>query len=63
MLQPLWLSHPLYVGWNFNFGNSVLDWIQELLERRGNAAGRMGPSLPTYIMGAVHHEMAYAVAS
>jgi len=37
-----------YVGWNFNFGNIALDWIQALLEWRGNAAGRMGPS-PTYI--------------
>ena len=37
-----------YEGWNFNFGNSPLDWIQELLEWRANAAGRMGPS-PTYI--------------
>ena len=45
-----------YEGWNFNFGNTPLDWIQELLEWRANAAGRMGPS-PTYIMGAVHHEM------
>ena len=44
-----------YEGWNFNFGNTPLDWIQELLEWRANAAGRMGPS-PTYIMGAVHHE-------
>ena len=23
---------PLYEGWNFNFGNTPLDWIQELLE-------------------------------
>ena len=37
-----------YEGWNFNFGNTPLDWKQELLERRVNAAGRMGPS-PTYI--------------
>ena len=37
-----------YKGWNFNFGNTMLDWIQALLEWRGNAAGRMGPS-PTYI--------------
>ena len=22
----------LYVGWNFNFGNTALDWIQALLE-------------------------------
>ena len=22
----------MYEGWNFNFGNSPLDWIQELLE-------------------------------
>ena len=22
----------LYEGWNFNFGNTLLDWIQELLE-------------------------------
>ena len=21
-----------YEGWNFNFGNTLLDWIQELLE-------------------------------
>ena len=21
-----------YEGWNFNFGNTPLDWIQELLE-------------------------------
>ena len=21
-----------YEGWNFNFGNTTLDWIQELLE-------------------------------
>ena len=34
--------------WNFNFGNTPLDWIQELLEWRANAAGRMGPS-PAYI--------------
>ena len=38
----------LYKGWNFNFGNTPLDWIQELLEWCANAAGRMGPS-PTYI--------------
>ena len=38
----------MYEGWNFNFGNTTLDWIQALLELRGNAAGRMGPS-PTYI--------------
>ena len=38
----------LYEGWNFNFGNTPLDWIQELLEWRANAAGRTGPS-PTYI--------------
>ena len=37
-----------YEGWNFNFGNTPLDWIQVLLEWRANAAGRMGPS-PTYI--------------
>ena len=37
-----------YEGWKFNFGNTPLDWIQELLEWRSNAAGRMGPS-PTYI--------------
>ena len=37
-----------YEGWNFNFGNTPLDWIQELLEWRANEAGRMGPS-PTYI--------------
>ena len=37
-----------YEGWNFNFGNTPLDWIQELLESRANEAGRMGPS-PTYI--------------
>ena len=22
----------IYEGWNFNFGNTPLDWIQELLE-------------------------------
>ena len=22
----------MYEGWNFNFGNTPLDWIQELLE-------------------------------
>ena len=38
----------IYEGWNFNFGNTPVDWIQELLEWRANAAGRMGPS-PTYI--------------
>ena len=38
----------IYEGWNFNFGNTPLDWVQELLEWRANAAGRMGPS-PTYI--------------
>ena len=38
----------MYEGWNFNFGNTLLDWIQELLEWHANAAGRMGPS-PTYI--------------
>ena len=38
----------IYEGWNFNFGNTPLDWIQELLEWRANEAGRMGPS-PTYI--------------
>ena len=37
-----------YEDWNFNFGNTPLDWIQEMLEWRANAAGRMGPS-PTYI--------------
>ena len=37
-----------YEGWNFNFGNTPLDWIQELLEWHANAAGRMGPS-PTYL--------------
>ena len=37
-----------YEGWNFNFGNTPLDWIQELLQLRADVAGRMGPS-PTYI--------------
>ena len=37
-----------YEGWNFNFGNTPLDWIQELLEWRANATGRVGPS-PTCI--------------
>ena len=41
-------SWGFYEGWNFNFGNTPLDWIQELLEWRANAAGRMGPS-PTYV--------------
>ena len=26
------LLYPTYEGWNFNFGNTPLDWIQELLE-------------------------------
>ena len=45
-----WAPHSrgLYEGWNFNFGNTPLDWIQELLKWRANAAGRIGPS-PTYI--------------
>ena len=45
-----WANKPflIYKGWNFNFGNTMLDWIQALLEWRGNAAARMGPS-PTYI--------------
>ena len=56
--ESTYLSISLYEVWNFNFGNTPLDWIQELLEWRANAAGRMGPSpLPTYIMGGVHHEM------
>ena len=38
-----------YEGWNFNFGNPPLDWIQELLECPANAAGRMGPS-PAYVL-------------
>ena len=25
-------TNVLYEGWNFNFGNTPLDWIQELLE-------------------------------
>ena len=37
-----------YEGWNFNFGNTPLDWIQELLQSRANTAGRTDPS-PTYI--------------
>ena len=37
-----------YEGWNFNFGNTPVDWIQELLDWSANAAGRMGPS-PTYV--------------
>ena len=43
-----WSLVDIYEGWNFNFGDTPLDWIQELLEWRANAAGRMGPS-PTYI--------------
>ena len=43
-----WFCTTWYEGWNFNFGNTPLDWTQELLEWRANAAGRMGPS-PTYI--------------
>ena len=43
-----WRAAWFYEGWNFNFGNTPLDWIQELLERHANAAGRMGSS-PTYI--------------
>ena len=45
--HPSW-SLTSYEGWNFNFGNTQLDWIQVLLEWCANAAGRMGPS-PTYI--------------
>ena len=41
-------SDALYEVWNFNFDNTPLDWIQELLESRANAAGRTGTS-PTYI--------------
>ena len=53
----------MYEGWNFNFGNTPLDWIQELLEWRTNAAGRMGPS-PTYIHNwSSITKWAYAVAS
>ena len=26
------MSKAVYEGWNFNFGNIPLDWIQELLE-------------------------------
>ena len=39
-----WFWYHIYEGWNFNFGNTPLDWIQELLEWRANAAGRKGPS-------------------
>ena len=46
--QFIWRAKCSYEGWNFNFGNTPLDWIQELLEWRANAAGRLGPS-PTYI--------------
>ena len=46
-----------YEGWNFNFGNTPLDWIYELLEWRANAAGRMGPSATYILSGSVHHEM------
>ena len=38
----------IYDGWNFNFGNIPLDWIQELPGDARNAAGRMGPS-PTHV--------------
>ena len=33
--QRLFIVHSIahyYKGWNFNFGNTPLDWIQELLE-------------------------------
>ena len=26
------LPYKMYEGWNFNFGNTLLAWIQELLE-------------------------------
>jgi hypothetical protein len=42
--------------------NTALDWIQALLEWRGNAAGRMGPfPLPTYIIRelSVHDQTAH----
>ena len=46
----IWVhSRRKYEGWNFNFGNTPPDWMQELLEWRANAAERMGPS-PTYIL-------------
>ena len=48
ILRKLKAVFSLHGGWNFNFGNTPLDWIQELLEWRANAAGRMWPS-PTYI--------------
>jgi len=28
----LLFSFFIYKGWNFNFGNTMLDWIQALLE-------------------------------
>ena len=28
----LTVNPPIYKGWNFNFGNTMLDWIQALLE-------------------------------
>ena len=47
----------MYEGWNFNFGNTQLYWIQEVLDLHANAAGRMGPSRTYIHNGVVHHEM------
>ena len=46
--QNIYIYIYIHEGWNFNFDNTPLAWIQELLEWRAKAAGRMGPS-PTYI--------------
>ena len=29
---PTIMNISVYEGWNFNFGNTSLDWIQELLQ-------------------------------
>ena len=31
-MRLLFAYNALYEGWNFNFGNTPLDWIKELLE-------------------------------
>ena len=50
-------SRGFYEVWNFNFGNTPLDWIQELWSDAPMQQEGWVLPLPTYIMGAVHHEM------
>ena len=47
----------MYEGWNFNFGNTPLDWIQDCWSDTPMQQEGWVLPLPTYIMGAVHHEM------